>query len=230
VFLTHSYIIDLVNTIIYNSFFIYFLIKKVHMDCRINSSPIEWTSNNVEFEIRDATVDDVNDIFHLVNEAYSESSYGYYRVNQGKGLGRRTGTETIIDKIINKHLYTMFVCVKKNESLNLRDQIVGTIYLRHHREEEQSRKGEICMYAIDKNFRSKFEVGLRLLQQVECKALSHKMNKLILDVVDAIGEDNQLPLINHYNQKGYTFTGEKETIDHPSLIQPITLLRMEKDL
>lgn len=184
-----------------------------------------WTVHDSTFAIRRAQLSDVEQIVDLVNTAYSEEGYGYYRQESGKGAGSRIHSEILNTRLVKKDQYTFFVCAKEGSP---RDSIVGTVYLEHSKDTPD--RGEFCMYAVKKEYRKQFEVGPRLLTQVEREAREHRITTLTLDVVDAIGEHNQRPLIAHYQRNGYHFTGSKEVIAHPSLIQPITLLKMGKIL
>lgn len=190
---------------------------------------VSWAAFNTNFEIRRALHIDVEAIVNLVNEAYSEKDHGYYRLNDGKEAGSRTHPADVIKKIENKHKISIFVCVKKADSLNPADQIVGTLYLKHHRKIATD-KGNVCMFAVDGNYRRKYQVGSHLLQTVEYEARKHQIRTLSLDVVDAIGEHNQEHLIRYYFKNGFSLTGEKVTLMYHTFKQEITLLKMEKKL
>lgn len=186
-----------------------------------------WEANQKSFEIRRGIPADVESIVTLVNDAYSEKDHGYYRLNGGKGEGRRTTSQDVAKKIEKPHKYTLFVCV--NKSKDSPDRVVGTIYLKHHRKTPTD-TGNVCMFAVQPEFRSKYQIGSKLMQQIETEAHNNQLSTLELDVVDAIGEHNQQHLIDYYKKNGYRLTGEKVSLMYHTFNQVTTLLMMEKKL
>lgn len=187
-----------------------------------------WEAHHNHFQIRRAERADVAAIVALVNDAYSEQDHGYYRLNNGKGEGSRTSSEDVAKRVEQGHKIAIFVCVKKGDQTSL-DQIVGTIYLKHHRKKSTD-KGDVCMFAINGDYRGKYQIGSRLMQAVEQEARRHQLRALSLDVVAPIGEHNQDPLIHYYVNNGYALTGDKSTLMYHTFKQETTLLKMEKEL